>query len=214
MSEDAETISDYEWIITLQRNLKTQDNRCTADPLFLVQEEERIWHIDPSCTDDGYIWQSQDEPEIFYESTKELLEGEEAPDNAEIDFRDEISLNGHRYERVHYKTIWKFVTAHFTEAAAQLYIDQNAHNLRNPRIYVSSQYRCWEWNKIRKMLVYAEVRPKDPQDRVEALEGALNLILRSAEELESSHLSPGNHVCVAEITRICKRLLPSLKEES
>ena len=40
--------------------------------------------------------------------------------------------------------IYVDVCAHLTEEAANLYIEQNRHNLREPRIYVKSAYRCHE----------------------------------------------------------------------
>lgn len=46
----------------------------------------------------------------------------------------------------------RFVNAHFTNAAAQKYIDENAHNLTKPFIYVSSMYRCPEMIAIREWL--------------------------------------------------------------
>lgn len=94
--------------------LRTQDNRITADPIFLVEQEQRVYGIDQNYTDDF-----------------EEIDG----------------------EHVGYKIIWTFVTCCFTEAAANRYIKENRHNLKNPRTYVASAYRNHEWIAVREMLL-------------------------------------------------------------
>ena len=144
----------------MAERLRTQDNRATADPLFIVQEEERIWGLDPSWLDDDsyYIWHDVEDPEYSYESDAELLD-EVRKDDSSIEelelphYDDKMELGGRTYRRIYYAVRFKFVCAHFTEAAAQTYIDENGHRLKNPRVYVTSQYRCDEWNAVRQMLL-------------------------------------------------------------
>jgi len=139
----------------LAERLRTQDNRATGNPLFCVQEEERIYGMDPYYADDMalYIWRA--EHDGVYESDVALID-ELGAQHFSLAFPLEgtgvidrhttrLTIEGHKYERVYYVTRWKFVCAHFTEAAADRYVAENSHNLTNPRIYVTSQYRCWEW---------------------------------------------------------------------
>ena len=123
---------------SLAHELATQDNLCTSFPLFLVQQEHRIYGMDTDyCENKIYSW--NDDPEYFWNTREEALSEVIKSGRTEDNFADVINEVG-------YVTIWVFVTAHLTRKAAQLYIEQNAHNLKSPRIYVSSQYRCHEFN--------------------------------------------------------------------
>ncbi len=55
-------------------------------------------------------------------------------------------------EKVYYVERDRFVTAHFTEKAAQEYIDIDGHNLERPFIYVTSMRRCYEMIAIRQVI--------------------------------------------------------------
>ena len=85
------------------------------------------------------------------------LESEE-PDveSLEANLYDEVCLDGERYEKIYYLLRWRFVCAHFTEAAAEAYIVQNSHNLTDPRVYVTSQSRCYEWQDVMGILGAAQ----------------------------------------------------------
>lgn len=56
--------------------------------------------------------------------------------------------------------VWEYVSAHFTRSAAERYIEENAHRMVEPRIYVDSQYRCPEWNAVRAVLLAARDKPE------------------------------------------------------
>ena len=44
----------------LREELRTQDNRFTADPLFVVFEEHRVYGVGPEYTDDFEWFQADD----------------------------------------------------------------------------------------------------------------------------------------------------------
>jgi len=146
----------------LEHRLRTQDNRATAWPLYVVEQRERIYGLDPqwSDSDTGYIWQYQDDHSVYYETDLDLLaehcmgltEGRVDYDFAQIEGRDEVTLEDCEYEKIYYTVRWKFVCAHLTEEAADLYVEQNAHRLTQPRVYVTSQYRCHEWQDVMLLL--------------------------------------------------------------
>ena len=129
-----------EELIILANRLKTQDNRITANPLYCVQQKRRIYGIDLEY-DPQILYQWAEDPDYSWETREEAEQ--------EL-LKDDISLDDfEKYiQEVGYIDIWEFVTAHLTEKAAQLYIDQNKHNLKSPRIFVSSQYRCHEFNNV------------------------------------------------------------------
>lgn len=122
----------------------TQNNRCTADPLFVVFDKQRIYGMDTDYTD-NIAWLYDDEcvevePKkaralhMTYCRTWEVPKG---------------------YKRVGYVDVDRFVTACFTEAGAQAYIDGNRHNLHKPFIYAASLYRNREMIEVRRMLLDA-----------------------------------------------------------
>jgi len=112
----------------ISKKLKTQNNRMTKDPLFCVFEKEIIWGVDPEYHSDADFKWINDEGEI-------------------IEIEDEKS------DKIFFIEKERFVNAHFTETAAQKYIDMNAHNLRKAHIYAISMYRCEEMILIRKFLM-------------------------------------------------------------
>jgi hypothetical protein len=56
-------------------------------------------------------------------------------------------------KKVYYVERKRFVNAHFTDAAARKFIEENRHRLVKPFIYVTSMYRCPEMIAIRKALM-------------------------------------------------------------
>jgi hypothetical protein len=150
--------------------LWTQDNRCTGDPLFIIQQKRRMYGIESGWHDSatGYIWTDRDDPEYSFDSDADLLEhlnenlnekdeslltAEDLEDAIELSLHEVLQITGHTYDKIYYQEVWEFVCAHFTEEAANIYVTQNAHNLKEPRVYVTSQYRCHEWNAVRRFLM-------------------------------------------------------------
>jgi hypothetical protein len=110
----------------IAEQLRTQDNRITADPMFCVQEKIRDWgyHADYA---DGHMFVDDD--------------------GGEYDTR----RPGCR--KVYYKDRWETIRAFFTEKAANDYIGSMRHRHGEMRTYVESYYRCYEMMKIRKWLM-------------------------------------------------------------
>lgn len=131
----------------LSRELNSQDNRCTAEPLYCVQEEERIWGMDGAYADD-YEWYDPEMVETYTDDEAQSL----LIESGEWDGEGEFDAELYGWRKVFYTKRWKFVSAHLTERAATLYVEQNRHNLKNPRVYVTSQYRCHEWISVMEHL--------------------------------------------------------------
>jgi len=142
-----------EWMAEISQNLKTQDNRITADPLFVVfQKREIVTHEDFDY--DRISWGSSDgeAPEEIQEQLNELY-GDVESDFFREDQITHTSEDGtETWQRAALKEIDEFVTACFTEAGAEAYLKSNGHNLRQPFIYVTSLFRNEEMKNLREWL--------------------------------------------------------------
>jgi hypothetical protein len=105
--------------------VRTQDNRITAEPIFVVQQKRRIYGMDPELG-------------VSFEYL-----------NSSGDVTDETDPDG---ERTAYIDIWEMVQPFFTCKGAEHYIEENRHHMTEPRIYVESAYRNKEWIAIREWL--------------------------------------------------------------
>ena len=89
-----------------------------------------------------YDWVSSDDQEVAWEElAKELDE--------KIDKGEDTAP----WRPCWYVDEWQFVTACFTEQGCKDYIRLNGHNLTDPRIYVESGYRNYEWERLREFLM-------------------------------------------------------------
>lgn len=124
--------------------LRTQDNRITHNPIFIIEEEEKIWGVDSEYDYDGRIWinHDYDYDEIEDERLLKVL-----------DYRYQYGEDIKNYGVVFYRTAWKFVTACFTEKGCEDFIKIDGHNHGKLRIYAHGSYRNAEFNTIRDYLM-------------------------------------------------------------
>lgn len=124
------------FVETMAERLKTQDNLCTADPIFLVQQRRRIYGLDPDYSD-KVVWMS-DGYEVEEEEAKKYEEtyknGDDTPEDA---------------IRTSYEDTWEFVSCFLTRQGAEDFIANQKHNLTDPRVYVDSAHRNSEWKALR-----------------------------------------------------------------
>lgn len=132
-------------IAAIVKRLATQDNACTAHPIFVVQQRERIYGIDAQWTDD-IAW-IDDEGEVD-PSDPDWTKAEE--------HYQETGEELWEWTRTGYVDRWVFVQPFFTRAAAEAYIEANGHRLTDPRVYVDSAYRNREWQAIVSFLPVAQ----------------------------------------------------------
>jgi len=124
--------------------LRTQDNRITNEPIFVVQRLVRDVGYDPNYQDDpDHITWFGPDGEVGEDKRKAL------------DRYWRMFLQEPRdYTRTAFCERWEFVQPFFTEAAAKRYLEENAHNLRpQARVYAESAYRNKEWIAIRHTLM-------------------------------------------------------------
>jgi hypothetical protein len=137
-------------LLHIAKQIIEQDNRCTGDPIFLVQGLERIGPIMLENSDGNIAFYDHDMCEIYYrdqhpdewDNYKKLHDDGELP--------DEITASA-------YIEKWMTVQPCFTEEGAKDYIRANGHNLATQyngiRIYVDSLYRNREMIDIRNALM-------------------------------------------------------------
>ena len=127
--------------------LQTQDNAITADPLFVVFQEERIYGVSQNYQTNGFTWVGVDDSSVTADDDEAKVL------DKLLDEDRELSIGGVTYERVWYRIVPRFVTACLTRKGAQSYLDRNAHNLTNPYVYVDSLHRNAEMIALRNHLI-------------------------------------------------------------
>ena len=121
----------------IAERLRTQDNRCTAEPMFCLQIKVRDIGYDPNYSEGQVVWID--------------MSGE----------YDEVPPESEGAEPFGYKDRWETVMVAFTEQGLLDYMKLDGHNVRRraykgeTRIYVESFRRCEEMIRIRKHLLEA-----------------------------------------------------------
>ena len=123
-------------------SILTQDNRATAEPIYLVQQRKRFYGVDPDYGDE-YEWIHCDDCTI--------------PDSEETARLDRLESEPpyvvpKEWSKSYYIDTWVAEQPFFLESGAEAYIVANRHNLCDPRIYVESAYQNPEWIFLRELL--------------------------------------------------------------
>lgn len=128
----------------ISQRIRTQDNRCTAHPIVLVEREEHIYGIDFDY-DPEIAWLHEDECVRVWDETLCA--------SLEAQYQDTGDIP-EGYRRVGYKKRWTYVSSFFTVAAAELFITNNTHRYSDRlRVYIDSAYRNPEWIEVRSHLI-------------------------------------------------------------
>jgi hypothetical protein len=117
--------------------LRTQDNRCTANPIFQVRGKQRIYGLDLSASDE-VVWMDDEWNPV------------DIPEDADPD------QPPHGLTVARYTTRWKVLMVAFTEQGCIEHLRLNGHNYRiydEVGIYVDSLNRCPEMIAIREFLL-------------------------------------------------------------
>lgn len=121
--------------------INTQDNRITSHPMFLVQQKVRTTGFDPDYADNSQLCWIGDDGEVDEETSKGLFE----------DYENGKYVDSF-YTLTGFVDSWEFVTCCFTNSGAEEYIRVNGHNLNEPRVYVASGFRNFEFQAVRDFL--------------------------------------------------------------
>ncbi|AYN25723.1 hypothetical protein D8682_26495 [Buttiauxella sp. 3AFRM03] len=120
-------------------SLRTQSNRTTGHPVFVVfDKQEIVGSEEHDCDRIAWVFECHEVDECKAGRLEALYQG---------------GRDTRGYDRYAMKSIDQFVTACFTEDGCKDYLQQNGHNLNKPFIYVHSAYRNDEWQVIRNWLM-------------------------------------------------------------
>ena len=125
----------------IAEQLRTQDNRITDQPMFIVQKKVRTCGMADGYAD-GYEWFNSDRQETADERQTRIL--------------DKMEHSGHEtgeWQKIGYCENWEFVTACFTEQGCKDFITRDGHNHGETRIYAVGSYRNEEFRTVRNMLM-------------------------------------------------------------
>lgn len=136
-----------EAMLAIGEQLRTQDNLCTADPMFCVQILVRDVGYDASFVDQR-CWVDSANEEIRYDDDDGFQEPE-----------------GDEWDKFGYRDRWETVMVCFTRKGCEEHLRLDGHNLERRahngqvRIYVESFRRNPEMQAIREMLM--EIKPNE-----------------------------------------------------
>ncbi|HIF7185986.1 TPA: hypothetical protein ACX39V_005155 [Klebsiella pneumoniae] len=123
--------------------IRTQDNRITDQPMFVVfQKREIIGSDEHSPSRICWVWDGEEVSELRAKRLEALYQ----------DGRDTRGYNRYAMQEVD-----EFVTACFTEHGCKDYLRQNGHNLRLPYIYACGSFRNNEYQLVRNWLAGIKV---------------------------------------------------------
>ncbi len=129
-------------IETIGELINMQDNRMTDQPMFIVQEKERIYGMSEGHVSD-YEWYNHEMADIEHDEDEIKL----------LDTLDERGELPDRVEKAYYIDKWMFVTACFTEQGCKDYLRANGHNHGVTRIYGWHSHRNAEFQAVRNHLM-------------------------------------------------------------
>ena len=130
-------------LYTIGELIRTQDNRITDQPMFVVfQKREIIGSDEHSPSRICWVWDGEEVSEL----RAKLLEAL---------YQDGRDTRG--YDRYAMQEVDEFVTACFTEHGCKDYLRQNGHNLRLPYIYACGSFRNNEYQLVRNWLAGIKV---------------------------------------------------------
>ena len=152
-------------IQNISKNLKTQDNRITADPIFIVEQLKKDFGYDSDYATD-WVWVDTNDSEYGEITDPKAIETLNKIDEIARNWGETpkaitnddqtLKYDSARFQKVYYKERWEFVQPFFTEEGANNYIEVDGHNLGKTRTYVISGYRNFEMQDIRKLLMKEE----------------------------------------------------------
>ena len=125
-------------LYTIGELIRTQDNRITDQPIFVVfQKREIIGSDEHSPSRICWVWDGEEVSELRAKRLEAL-------------YQDGRDTRG--YDRYAMQEVDEFVTACFTEHGCKDFLRQNGHNLRQPYIYACGSFRNNEYQLVRNWL--------------------------------------------------------------
>ncbi|WP_027697209.1 hypothetical protein [Vibrio litoralis] len=175
-----ELVEIPDFLIEMSNQINTQSNRMTADPLFevryktslITEEGYNESHFEIVDCEDGITLYHSKSSDNYNALAEHLLEshekwcmewcdeeaGIEFSGNSFIaDFNDNYDCHGwmdlpEGIKKLHMQEIEVTVNSHFTEAAAQAFIDRKQHDYPKLYIYAISMCFCYPMIELRNWI--------------------------------------------------------------
>lgn len=148
------TITDeqHDFLRNLSKELKTQDNRSTANPVFCVHEKKIVFCPD-DCGDTN--WFDNEGNMVSDKDIKEIIQEylEDNKDSSILDEEDILEELEYRKFSYNIENVKVSGQSYFTEKAAQRHIDQNHYHYKEAFVYAESAWRNYEFQKLREILL-------------------------------------------------------------
>ena len=125
--------------------IKTQDNRFTDKPIFVVEKSVMV------ITDSDYGYDKKE----WVNTESGDYEVASETKARRLDALLENYLETGDWKKFYYKETWEFVTSCFTEQGCKDYLELNGHNLGKRRICAYGSYRNEEFRTLRDMFIAA-----------------------------------------------------------
>jgi len=129
----------------LREELRTQDNACTAHPLYCVYDRMRIYGLDSSHAE-SWVWVDDEYAEADADTLNTITYGA-------MEYDDAITIAGATWRRIGVRDERRFITCCLTRKAAEEFIAANSHRLHKPFVYVESLDRNEEMLALRNHLM-------------------------------------------------------------
>jgi hypothetical protein len=144
-----------EALLRMSRDMNTQDNRCTSDPIFLLQVKV-VTDADPECSD-NVCWHNPEYCETVYDTppTSKDCGDDEGTWVWDEDGGDEQE----GWYKKAYRTHWETVRWSFTLKDLEDHMELNGHNIKRQahngewRTYVDHMGRLPGMQAVRKFLM-------------------------------------------------------------
>lgn len=174
---------DAKQLEAIANELHTQDNSCTANPIFVVMEEIKSSPILEGYghnTVEGWYNQLMMEDCSLEDVAKAIGLTVQDYEDDEHNFREKADERGYNYfiQEYHHRA----VNAHFTRKGAEEHIRINGHNLHRPFVYVLSLWRCEEMIELRNWLMSEE--PAQLKEKLAETEKKLAAVTAERDELQ------------------------------
>jgi hypothetical protein len=159
---DILTPDDIKFLQELAHEIKTQDNACTAKPIyFSIEQEDREWGIDRECADGMAVIDADGED---FTDSKELIEWliknytvteEQVEELSELDDLEDIydycehNKIGNLFAYTGYRNIEKHDGMFLTRKALKQHLDANYyHYKKNAHSYAHCAWRNPEFKRL------------------------------------------------------------------
>ena len=147
-----------EWLRRISELMRTQDEQCTADAMFVVEQRRLLIGLDTDYSQgpEDIVW-CVDDSNIF-QADEEFADLERA--------YDENGAVRENYSRHSFIEQWFLVTAFFTEKDAGDFVERHSHKYDGSlRVTVECEMRNRQWAMLREWILSLSEAPTSALDQ-------------------------------------------------